>query len=82
MPRGKYSEQQKKATDKFVKANYDSIIFRVRKGKKDKIKGLASLTGESVNALMLRLVEQEAERLGYDMTTPPTPSQQRKGQEG
>lgn len=79
--RGKYSEQQKIATDKFLKNNYESIMFRVRKGKRAKIQEMAEKMGYSVNALLEYLIDREAERQGIDLSVPPTPSQQRKSEE-
>ncbi|MCM1524041.1 MAG: hypothetical protein NC120_06245 [Ruminococcus sp.] len=76
--RGKYSEKQRIAADKFLSENYEQVKFSVRKGKRDKIKELATMKGLSVASLIMSLIEQEAERMGFDMTTAPTPSQQRK----
>lgn len=79
--RGKYSEQQKIATDKFLKKNYESITFRVHKGKRVKIQEMAENMGYSVNALLEYLIDREAERQGIDLSVPPTPSQQKKSEE-
>lgn len=76
--RGKYSEQQKIATDKYVAENFDRIQIKVRKGKKDKISLLAEQNGMSMSAFIISLIEAEAERQGFDLSVPPTPSQTAK----
>lgn len=76
--RGKYSEQQKIATDKYVAENYDRIQIKVRKGKKEKINELAKAQGKSTSAFIIDLIEEKAKQLNFDMTTEPTPSQLRK----
>lgn len=73
--RGKYSEQQKIATDKYVAENFDRIQIKVRKGKKEKINLLAEQNGMSMSAFIISLIEAEAERQGFDLSVPPTPSQ-------
>lgn len=79
--RGKYSEQQKIATDKYVAENFDRIQIKVRKGKKDKISLLAEQNGMSMSAFIISLIETEAERQGFDLSVPPTPSQIQKKQQ-
>lgn len=76
--RGKYSEQQKIATDKYVAENFDRIQIKVRKGKKEKISLLAEQNGMSVSAFIISLIEAEAERQDFDLSVPPTPSQMPK----
>jgi len=75
MPRGKYSESQKNATEKYVAANYDKIQIKVRKGKKVKIDAYAKSQNKSVTALIIDLIEHDAEQNGFDLSVPPTPSQ-------
>lgn len=79
--RGKYSEQQKIATDKYVAENFDRIQIKVRKGKKDKISLLAERNGMSMSAFIISLIEAEAEHQGFDLSVPPTPSQIQKKQQ-
>ena len=79
--RGKYSEKQKIATDKYVAENFDRIQIKVRKGKKDKISMLAEQNGMSMSAFIISLIESEAERQGFDLSVPPTPSQIPKNQQ-
>ncbi len=76
--RGKYSEKQKIATDKYVAENFDRIQIKVRKGKKEKINLLAEQNGMSMSAFIISLIEAEAERQGFDLSVPPTPSQMPK----
>ena len=60
-----------KKTDKLIaynndynRDNYDRISLMVEKGKKDRIKTAATLTGESVNSFINRLIQAELDRLG------------------
>ena len=53
-----YSKSQNKATQKFIKNNYDEIKIRVSKGKKEKYKQLAYKKGYSLNAYIINLIEQ------------------------
>ena len=55
-----YSESQNKATQKFIKNNYDEIKIRVSKGKKEKYKKMANKNGLSLNAYIINLIEQSA----------------------
>ena len=56
------SEQQKKASEKYVKNNYDEIKVRVPKGKKEMIQNLATQQNESTNAFINRAVNEAMER--------------------
>lgn len=76
--RGQYSKQQQLATDKYVSANFDRIQIKVRKGKKEKINELAESQGMSTSAFIISLIEKEAERLNFDISVPPTPSQKKE----
>ena len=73
-----YSEVNRRASEKHIAANYEQLVLRVRKGKREKIKQLAASQNMSSQAFILSLIDKEAERLGFDMTVPPTPSQQKK----
>lgn len=79
--KGKYSEKQKEATIKYMENNFDRIQFRVRKGKKAKIQQLAESMDMSVNAMIEYLIDKEAKRRKFDLSVPPTPSQQKKSGE-
>ena len=56
------SEAQKKAIAKWQKEKMEEIKFRVPKGKKAVIKDYAEKCGESVNAFLLRAVDEAMER--------------------
>lgn len=57
-----YSDARRKATNKYrSKKPFDRIDITVPKGEKDKIKAYAESKGESVNALVNRLLKQEME---------------------
>ena len=53
-----YSTSQNKATQKYIKNNYEEIKIRVPKGKKDQYKELASKKGFSLNSFVVDLMEQ------------------------
>lgn len=55
----KYTEAQKQASIKYLKENTDDIRIRVPKGKKDEYKQLAELNGMSLNAYIVRLLEEQ-----------------------
>ena len=56
------TDAQKKARDKWLKEKVEDIRFRVPMGKKAAIKEHADRQGESVNAFILRAVEQTMEQ--------------------
>lgn len=58
----RYSEAQNRATQKYIKSNYDSIVVRVPKGKKERYKLLAADQGKSLNKLIVDLLEKEIEK--------------------
>lgn len=53
-----YSISQNKATQKYIKNNYEEIKIRVPKGKKDQYKELASKKGLSLNSFVVDLMEE------------------------
>jgi predicted HicB family RNase H-like nuclease len=53
------TKAQQKAVGKYMKINYDEIKIRIPKGKKEIIKEYADTNGESVNALISRLLKNE-----------------------
>ena len=53
-----YSVSQNKATQKYIKNNYEEIKIRIPKGKKDQYKQLASKKGLSLNSFVIDLMEQ------------------------
>lgn len=59
------SKAQQKAVSKYMKANYDEIKIRIPKGQKEAVQAYAQEKGESVNALIWRLLQ---EAMGADKT--------------
>lgn len=53
------TKAQIKATKKYQQKSYDAIHFRVPKGKREEIQNFAAENGETVNGMLLRLVEKE-----------------------
>jgi len=60
------SKAQQKAVNKYMKANYDEIKLRIPKGQKEVVQAYAQKQGESVNALIWRLLR---DAMGVDKTT-------------
>lgn len=60
----KISKAQQKAVNKYVKNNYDRINVTFSKGRKAEIKAHAEAHGESVNAFIVRAVNETMEREG------------------
>lgn len=62
------SEARKQANKKWNDANmkerYDRIQLVVAKGRKEQIQAVAKVNGESVNALLNRLIDAEIGRMG------------------
>lgn len=56
------SEAQRRAVDKYNKANYDRIELKVIKGKKEEIKAHADHNGESINAFINRAIIEQMKR--------------------
>ena len=50
------SKAQQKATAKYCKNNYDTIVVRFKKGDLDIVKASAELKGKSVNSYITDLV--------------------------
>lgn len=53
-----YSQAQNKATQKYIKNNYDSVMIRMPKGKKEQIKTFAKSKGESLNGFVNRAIDE------------------------
>ncbi len=51
-----YSKASMRAVDKYVKNNYDSILIRVPKGRKQAVEAHAKKQGESVNGYVNGLI--------------------------
>ena len=69
----KISKAQQKAVNKYVKNNYDRINVTFPKGKKAQIKSYAEIHGESVNAFIVRAVNETMEREGGNVPPAPEP---------
>lgn len=53
----RYSQAHSKATQKYIKNNYDEIKIRVPKGKKEEYKALAEAEGSSLNQYIIDCIE-------------------------
>lgn len=58
----KVSKAQQKAVQKYVKNNYDRVVVTLPKGRRDEVKKHASDHGESMNAFIVRAVNETMER--------------------
>ena len=58
----RYTEAQNRATQKYIKNNYDEVKLRMPKGKKATIKEHASTKGESMNAFVVRAIDETIKR--------------------
>lgn len=57
-----YTQAQNKATQKYIKNNYDSVMLRMPKGKKEQIKAHAESQGESLNGFVNRAIDEAIDR--------------------
>lgn len=57
----KYSEAQNKATQKYIKNNYDTITVRVPKGMRDKYNAHAESKNTSLSKLIIELLNKDME---------------------
>lgn len=53
------SKAQQKAVAKYEKENYDKVLVRMEKGKKEEIKQHATRNGESVNGFINRAIDNQ-----------------------
>ena len=60
------AERKAKWQNDYIARTYDRINLTVPKGKKEVIQVAAKQNGESVNALINRLIDAELERLGIE----------------
>lgn len=51
-----YSQAQNKATQKYIKNNYDEFKIRLEKGKKEIIKNYANAVDESLNGYIKKAI--------------------------
>ncbi len=54
-----YTKATMRAVDKYVKNNYDSLLVRVPKGRKQAVEAYARGRGESINGLVNGLLRSE-----------------------
>lgn len=57
----KYSEAQNKATQKYIKAAYDTITVRVPKGMREKYNNHAESKNTSLTKLIVQLLNKDME---------------------
>lgn len=57
-----YTDSNKRATMKYLKANYENLYIRVKKGKKADYKSHAEKQGESLSAFIIRAIEEQIKR--------------------
>jgi predicted HicB family RNase H-like nuclease len=53
------SEAQKKATTKYQRNNYDRVLLRLPKGKREELQKQAERESKSVNEYLLNLIEKD-----------------------
>lgn len=56
------SKAQKKATAKYEKENYDKVLLRLPKGKKEEIQTIAARKNDSVNGFINKAITEKIER--------------------
>ena len=54
-----YTQQQNKATQKYIQENLERVTVQVKKGEKDKYKDFAQSQGKSLTKLIVELLERE-----------------------
>lgn len=57
-----FTEARKKANEKYLKETVEDIRIRVPKGEKTKVQAHAASTGESMNAFVIRAINETIER--------------------
>ena len=60
--KGRYTESQAKAAKKYLKESVEDVRIRVPKGQKAVIKDHAEKQGESMNAFVVRAINETMER--------------------
>ena len=58
----RYTEAQKRASEKYLKESVEDIRIRVPKGQKEIIKTHAETLGESMNQFVIRAINETMER--------------------
>ena len=59
------SEAQKRATAKYEQQNYDKVLLRLEKGRREIIKAHAEAHGESINGFVSRAIDEAITRDDY-----------------
>ena len=59
----KYTEAQNKATQKYLKTNYDQLSIRVPKGKREEYKNYAVSKNISLAQLIVDLIEKDMKKV-------------------
>lgn len=60
--KGRYTEAQAKAAKKYLKESVEDVRIRVPKGQKAVIKNHAEKQGESMNAFVIRAIDETMKR--------------------
>ena len=60
--KSRYTEAQAKAAKKYLKESVEDVRIRVPKGQKAIIKSHAEKQGESMNAFVIRVIDEAMER--------------------
>ena len=60
--KSRYTEAQAKAAKKYLKESVEDVRIRVPKGDKPKIQEHAAAMGESMNAFVIRAIDETMER--------------------
>ena len=58
----RYTDAQKRAAEKYLKESVEDIRIRVPKGKKAAVKAHADKQGESMNAFVVRAIDETIKR--------------------
>ena len=53
------TEAQRRASDKYIKEKLDSIMLRIPKGEKERIRSAADKKGQSLNSFIYTAVKKE-----------------------
>lgn len=64
--KGRYTEAQNKATQKYIRENLEEIKFRVRKGEKDRYRDAAERAGLSMARFFLDAADEKITRDGLE----------------
>lgn len=68
--KGRYTEAQNKATQKYIRENLEEIKFRVRKGEKDKYRVAAERAGMSMAKFFLDAADEKIAHDGLEEDSP------------